>query len=108
MAIDCELIASIGTVNESGGTRADAVQLPPRKVTRLAAAGSIDIASDAEVFIFRNLSTSQTVFIRLNADADATAATTGDDQSIRVEAGESFSFGLAANVDAAGYKLMVA
>lgn len=108
MAIDCELIMTTGTVRESGATRADAVELPPRKVTRLAAAGAIDIATDAEVFIFNNLLTSQTVFIRLNVDGDATAAATGDDKSIRVEAGSSFTFGLTSGVDASGYQLLVA
>lgn len=107
MAIVADLIATKGTVSLSGGFRADAVELPPVKVHRIAAAGFVDIVADGEVYLFHNLTTSQTVYIRLNLDSDATAAADGDDKSIRVEAGETFAFGLPANTDAAGYKLSV-
>lgn len=107
MAIVADLIAAVGTVRQSGA-RAEAIELPPVKVSRISAAGFVDIAADAEVFLFHNLSTSQTVFIRLNTDADATVAATGDDKSIRVDPGETFPFGLPANTDATGYRLSVA
>ena len=108
MAIDADLIAVAGTVMQSGGFRADAIELPPKKVSRINAAGFTDITNDAEVFIFHNLTTSQTVFIRVNLDSDNTAAATGDSQSVRVDPGESLAFGLPVNVDATAYKLSVA
>jgi hypothetical protein len=108
VAIVADLIAAKGTVRLESGSRADALELPPVSVTRISAAGFTDLVADAEVYWFHNLSTSQTVFIRLNLDADNTAAATGDSQSIRVEAGETFPFGLPANADATGYKLSVA
>jgi hypothetical protein len=95
MAIDCELIACEGKD----------MLLPPLFVKRLAAAGSIDIDQDGEYFIFNNLSTSQTVFIRLNLDTDNTAAATGDATSLRVEAGQQATFLI--DGDARTYKLDV-
>lgn len=108
MAIVAELVACQGTVRETGGLRADALIFPPKKVTRIAAAGFVDITQDAELFMFRNLSTSQVVYIRLNADADNTAAADADDKSVRVEVGETLTFGIAFETDATGFKLSVA
>lgn len=108
MAIVADLIASKGTVRLVGGVRADALEMPPVKVDRIAAAGFTDITMDAEVFLFHNLSTSQTVYIRVNVDADNTAAADADTKSVRVEAGETFTFGLPVDTDASGYRLSVA
>jgi hypothetical protein len=108
MAIDAELVAIKRTVQLPEGLSAPIPVLPPISVTRIVAAGSIDITADAEVLQFNNLSTSQTVFIRLNLDGDGTAAATGDSQSIRVEAGRMYEFGLRADLDATAYKLVVA
>lgn len=108
MAIVADLIGSKGAVRMAGGFRADAIELPPVKVDRIAVAGFTDLTADAEVYIFHNLGTSQTVYIRLNKDTDNTAAADSDNQSIRVEAGESFTFGLPTDTDATGYKLSVA
>lgn len=106
MAILADLIASKGSVREAGG-RADAIELPPEKVYRISAAGFTDIDVDAELFLFHNRAGSQAVFVRLNLDADNTAAATGDNKSIAVDVGETLAFGLPANTDSSGYKLSV-
>lgn len=107
MAIAADLIAAVGTVREGQG-RADAIELPPRKVSRISAAGFVDIVADAEVFLFHNLASSQTVYVRLNLDSDNTVAADADDKSIRVDPGETLPFGLPFNTDATSYKLSVA
>lgn len=107
MAIDAELVALKRTVELPGPSVAPVPVLPAVRVTRITATGAVDIVDDAEVFQFRNLSTSQTVFIRLNLDSDATVAATGDNQSIRVEAGKDYEFGLRKDLDSTAYKLMV-
>jgi hypothetical protein len=107
MAIVAQLIGTKGTVQMQSGVRADAVQLPPSSVQDVAAAGFVDLTVDAELYLFHNLSTSQLVHIRLNKDTDSTAASAGDGQSIKVDAGETFAFGLAADLDASAYKLSV-
>lgn len=107
MAIDADFIAFRRTVQLPEGQGAPVPVLPARMVTRVSATGFIDITGDAEVFSFNNLSTSQTVYLRLNLDSDNTAAASGDNQSIRVEAGKSFDFGLPVETDATAYKLSV-
>lgn len=107
MAIVADLIAANGTVREAG-QRANAIELPPNRVQRIAAAGAYDLTTDSEIYLFHNLSTSQVVYIRLNLDSDNTAAADGDDKSIRVDIGETFAFGMPAGVNSASYKLMVA
>lgn len=108
MAIDADLIAVKGTVRLAEGVRVAAYDMPPVNVSRVTVAGFVDLTMDAEVFLFHNLSTSQTVYIRLNLDSDNTAAASGDSKSVRVEAGETFPFGLNIDTDATGYKLSVA
>lgn len=108
MAIAADLIGSKGTVRLAEGVRADAIQLPPVSVARIIAAGFVDLIADSEIFLFHNLAASQTVYIRLNKDSDNTAAADADGQSIRVDPGETFTFGLPVDTDATGYKLSVA
>lgn len=96
MAIACELIAARGLE----------LSLPPVFRKSLSAAGVIDIDTDANYFIFNNLSTSQAVNIRLNSDGDATQASPSDPLSITVEPGQQCNFTIAGH-DASGYKLDV-
>lgn len=106
MAIVADLIA-VDDMVRLPGSKADALQFPPKKVDHISAAGFVDIAADAEVFVFHNLASSQTVSIRLNTDADGTAASPSDNKSVRVDVGESVTFGLPKDTDATGYKLSV-
>jgi hypothetical protein len=108
MAIVADLIGAKGTVRLGTDRQADAIELPPVSVARIAAAGFVDLTADAELFYFHNLATSQTVYIRVNLDSDNTAAASGDNQSLRVDPGETLPFGLPYNADATNYKLSVA
>lgn len=107
MAILADLIAFVELARLPGG-RIGGTELPPKKVYHISAAGFQDIDVDAASFIFRNLAGSQAVAIRLNQDADNTAANgTTDSQSIRVDIGKEVQFSLPPGVASSGYKLSV-
>jgi hypothetical protein len=98
MAIDADVILS------NGGE----VRMPPVKVFRVAGAGFVDFDVDAETVVINNLTSSQTIFARLNLDADNTAAASNDNKSVRIEAGRAFTFYAPAGADLSGYKLSIA
>ena len=102
MAINVEIIESVGSGRERGG-RSAAIELPAGTITNVSAAGATALSAGAKRVLVRNRTGGDSVYCRVQLTLGRANAAVGN--SLLLAAGQDLTFILPSNSDPTLYEV---